>query len=553
ERLQMTNKFLDSIVENIPNMIFVKDAEQLRFDRINRAGEELLGLSRGVFLGKNDFDFFPPEQAQFFTSKDREVLKQNVVVDIPEEPIETAHGRRWLHTKKIPVFDDQGTPRYLLGISEDITERKQLADRLQQAHEELERRVEDRTADLVKANDELQREIAERQKATEALGRSEEQLRQAQKMEAIGRLAGGIAHDFNNMLSVILGYSALIGSELAQNDPVRGDLREIEKAASRAADLTKQLLAFSRQQVMAPKIVNLNEVIAGMDKMLRRVIGEDVELRIVPTPHVGRVKVDPGQIEQVILNLVVNARDAMPNGGMLTIETGNAEIDEKYAAEHIGAKPGAHVMLAVTDTGIGMDAPTQARIFEPFFTTKEQGKGTGLGLSTVFGIVQQSQGTIWLYSEPGRGTSFKVYLPRTREIADVLSTHSSAPPAARGSETILLVEDEEQVRVLARNILKKNGYQVIEAQNAGEALLLCERFSGKIHLLVTDVVMPKVSGRELVERLSPQRPEMKVLFMSGYTDDTVVHHGVLDAGIHYLQKPLTPDALGRKVREVLDL
>jgi len=384
------------------------------------------------------------------------------------------------------------------------------------------------------------------------LRQTEEQLRQSQKMEAIGTLAGSVAHDFNNLLSVIISYSDLLIEGMPSNDPMRADLQQIARAGQRAGDLTRQLLAFSRQQVLQPKVVNINEAIAGMAKMLARLIGEDIELSLLPGRGRGTVFVDPTQIEQVVLNLVVNARDAMPRGGKLTIESSDVDLDQSYASEHLGVKPGPYVMLSVSDTGAGMDPATQSRIFEPFFTTKERGKGTGLGLSTVFGIVKQSGGSIWVYSEPGEGTSFKIYLPRAIESEQSQERTSILPHTLRGTETILLTEDEEQVRALACAILRKHGYHVIDAASAGDALLICEQFKGAIHLLLTDVVMPRIGGRQLWERLSPLRPGMKVLFMSGYTDDAIIHHGVLSSEFAFVQKPLLPLVLLTKLRSVLD-
>ena len=400
------------------------------------------------------------------------------------------------------------------------------------------------------------RDVTERKRSEIALRKTEEQLRQAQKMEAIGNLAGGVAHDFNNLLSVILGYSLLLAEDLTPSDPRRADLEAIAGAGQHGVDLTRRLLAFSRQQILQPKIVNLNDVIAGLERMLRRLIGEDIELNVLAATGLDSVQVDPGQIEQVVMNLVVNSRDAMPNGGKLTIETSNVELDQAYADEHVGAKPGPHVMLAVTDTGVGMDRSVLDHMFEPFFTTKEKGKGTGLGLATVFGIVQQSRGNIWVYSEVGKGTTFKVYIPvaAAYEGGKTPTNRPTQLPkgALRGNETILLVEDDDRVRTLARSILRRLGYHVLDARSGGDALLICEQHQAEINLMITDVIMPRMSGRQLAERLRVVRPQMKVLFMSGYTDNSIIHHGVLDSGVEFLQKPITPDSLAQKVREVLD-
>jgi two-component system, cell cycle sensor histidine kinase and response regulator CckA len=395
-------------------------------------------------------------------------------------------------------------------------------------------------------------DLTERKRVEDALQRSEGLLRQSQKMEAIGSLAGGVAHDFNNLLSVILSYSSMLIADLKPADPMRADLQEVQAAARRAADLTRQLLVFSRQQILQPTLVDLTESALQIERLLERLIGEDIELTTTGTPALGKVMVDPSQIEQIIMNLAVNARDAMPDGGTLAIETADVVLDAAYAAEHAGVTPGPHVMLAVADTGIGMDKALQARIFEPFFTTKEKGKGTGLGLAIVFGIVQQSAGSITVDSEPGRGTTFRMYFPRADDAAGQECEPASATALTlRGVETILLVEDEEQVRNVARMMLCRSGYEVLEAQSGGDALLICEQHPAPIHLLLTDVVMPRMNGRQLADRLRPLRPEMKVLFMSGYAENAIIQHGILDADIALLQKPLTLEALTRKVRLVL--
>jgi two-component system, cell cycle sensor histidine kinase and response regulator CckA len=387
--------------------------------------------------------------------------------------------------------------------------------------------------------------------------RTEAQLLHAQKMEAVGRLAGSVAHDFNNLLSVILGYSSMLLMDLEASDPLRPDIDLIRAAGEKAAGLTRQLLAFSRQQVLEPRLIDLNELLSDAERMLRRLLGEDVELLMLYDESIPRVLVDPGQIDQVVMNLAVNARDAMPDGGKLTIETKATVLDADYASDHLGVSPGNYVMLAVSDTGVGMDKETQSRIFEPFFTTKEAGKGTGLGLSTVFGIVRQSGGNVWVHSEPGKGTSFKVYLPVARREAGAEggpAQHDAPvePATLQGTETILLVEDQDEVRRVAQQILSRAGYHVIAAANAGEALICCERHPGTIHLLLTDLVMPQMSGHELAGRLVPARPEMRVLYMSGYTDRAILQQRILDSGLAYVQKPLVPERLARRVREVLD-
>ena len=382
--------------------------------------------------------------------------------------------------------------------------------------------------------------------------RLQTQLVQSQKMEAVGRLAGGIAHDFNNLLTVITTSCDLLLEDLAATDPKREDVDQVRKAADGAAALTRQLLAFSRQQVLTPQIVNLGDVVYGVEKMLRRVIGEDVDLVTVLGSDVGAVKADVGQLEQVLMNLAVNARDAMPTGGKLTIETANVEHDPDYAREQEAAPVSRFVMLAVSDTGTGMDEATKARIFEPFFTTKEVGKGTGLGLATVYGIVRQSGGFIWVYSEPGLGTTFKIYLPQVDAVAAGSAARATPTTSHRGTETVLLVEDAAAVRAVIHEALARQGYTVLDAPNGAEALRIAAGHPGPIHLLLTDVVMPGLSGRQLSDQLAQIRPETKVLYTSGYTDDAIVRHGVLESGIAYLQKPFSVDGLARKVREVLD-
>ncbi len=392
---------------------------------------------------------------------------------------------------------------------------------------------------------------AERDESQTALADTEEQLRQIQKLDAIGQLAGGVAHDFNNILMAQLGYCDLMEEALREDDPLASDLAEIRQCAERAASLTRQLLAFSRRQPLQPEVLDVNELIANTEKMLQRLIGEHIELSTTFASDLGKIEADPGQIEQVIVNLAVNARDAMPDGGRLSIETANVHLDEDYVGDHVGAAAGPHVMLAVSDTGCGMDANTRTRLFEPFFTTKQHGKGTGLGLATVYGIVKQSGGNIWVYSELGKGATFKVYLPQVE--AEPAEHAQRRTGADRGKgEFVLVVEDEHAVRVLLGRMIDNLGYRVHVAANGGEALLAVEEQGLRPDLLITDVVMPGMAGPDLATRLARTHPTLKTLFMSGYTDNAVVHHGILDRETPFIQKPFNIMTLAAKIREVLD-
>ncbi len=518
-------RFADSVFENIPHQIVVRDAVEFRYQRMNRAAEAFLG--RTDLIGKSRRDMFEPELASRLEELDREALRTKLPVEWPDMLVPRAGGpARWLRVKTAAIHGHDGAPIGIISISEDVDDRHRFEDKLAELNAELESRVLART---------------------EELARSQEQLLQAQKMEAVGRLAGGVAHDFNNLLTIIIGHTDLLCEELDEANPIRTDLVEVRDAAERAAGLTRQLLAFSRRQVLAPKLVNLDDIIAGMHKLLRRVIGEDVELRLVGAQQVGAVRVDPGQMEQVLMNLAVNARDAMPRGGTLVLETAAIELD---GTVH-DLPAGSYTMVSVRDSGTGMDDETKHRIFEPFFTTKGPGKGTGLGLATVFGIVQQSGGAIEVISQLAVGTTFRLYFP----VAQGRATAQQAPIKAalpRGTESVLLVEDEDGVRSLFSNALTRAGYRVIEASNGEQALAVAASHPGPIDLLLSDVVMPKMSGRELLARVAEARPTMKVLFMSGYTDDMIIHHGI-DRDFAFIQKPVTAEQLMHKVRAVLEL
>jgi two-component system cell cycle sensor histidine kinase/response regulator CckA len=492
--------FWRALVEASPDLVLVVDVT----GTIVFANRVVSVYAERGIVGGKIWEFAVGDAHTRLTEKLAQVIETRKAVVYENQGLRADGSPGWYEVRAIPVVVDGKVDR-LIWASSDITERKRL----------------------------------------------EEQLRQSQKMEAVGLLAGGVAHDFNNLLSVILSYSGMIADRRRSWEDASTDAREIHRAALRAADLTKQLLAFSRQQILAPAVLDVNHVIKGMETLLRRLTGEDVALSLVTSRAVGCVHADAGQLEQVILNLVVNAREAMPRGGNLTIETSEVEVDAMHANEALGRKAGAHVRIAVTDTGTGMDAATREHIFEPFFTTKE--KGTGLGLSTVFGIVRQSGGHVGVETEPSRGTTFTILLPRVdSSLALATPQATGLPSSLAGSETILLVEDDEQVRALACAILRKQGYTVLDAQNGGEAFLVCESHEAPIHLLLTDVVMPRMNGRELAKRLASLQPGMRLLYMSGYTSDSVVHREVLDSGVAFLQKPITPESLARKVRELLD-
>ncbi|MBN1567234.1 MAG: PAS domain S-box protein [Acidobacteria bacterium] len=505
EAIKESHEYLNRILNATSDGIFVKDNEY-KLVLVNDSFCAFRDKRREDLLGKTGMEELPEEMAKIIMQQEEEVLKTGRE-QLGEEIFPNAQGNRpsILMVKRSLLTDRKGN-RQIVTVGRDITQYKQL----------------------------------------------EAQFLQAQKMEAIGALAGGVAHDFNNLLNVINGYSELVLETLEPDNPIREDIGHIRTAAQNAASLTTQLLAFSRKQILQPEILDLNETITQMSTMLRRVIGEDIEIAAVTQPDLGLVNADPGQIQQIIMNLAINARDAMPRGGKLTIETANFDCDEDYVKDHPAVKAGPYVMLAITDNGIGMDEETKTHLFEPFFTTKAKGKGTGLGLSTIYGIVKQSNGFIWVYSELGKGTTFKVYFPRAQDTVVKTTAKAKAEPESGGSETVLVVEDEASVRELACRILKERGYTILEASNPKDAEALAETYEGKIHLVLTDVVMPGMSGKELVCRLKSIRPDIKALFTSGYTDNSITHQGILDPGVAFLQKPFTVKDMISKVREVID-
>ncbi len=506
-----------------PHPVFILDvSDDARFQitAFNAAEERLVGLSSEETSGRFVDELFPADVARALLAKYRHCVETRGVISYDEE-IDVPAGHRHCATTLVPVVDDAGRVRRIIGVSRDVTDEKNAVAALRASEARLRR-----------------------------LAEAEERARQSQKLEALGLLAGGLAHDFNNLLSVILSYAEFLGEDLEPEDPRRADVAQVKGAGERAMDLTRQLLAFSRNQELEPRTIDLRESVRGIERLLRRMIPASVQIVVVHAPALGGVRADPGQVEQILLNLALNARDAMPTGGTLAIKTANVLLDAAAASE-LGTAPGAYVTLSVTDEGIGMDAETRARACEPFFTTKEAGKGTGLGLATVLGVVRQRGGAIRIESAPGRGTSFEVYLPRVGDAAPSVSALRPPSMALQGTETILVVEDESHVRALAGTILRRAGYHVLEAQSAGDALLIGEQHGGAIDLLFTDLVMPYLHGEQLAERLTALRPRMKVLYVSGYGAPTGRGRPG-EPGIAFIQKPITPEALCRKVRLTLD-
>jgi two-component system cell cycle sensor histidine kinase/response regulator CckA len=496
------------LAENVREVFFVVDPVTGVAQYVNPAYETVFGHSREYAYNTPYAwtETIHPDDREIALSSERTASQAGQPSTAEFRIVRPDKSIRWIRGQAAPVRDATGEIIRLVGIAEDVTDLK----------------------------------------------RAEQQFREAQKMEAVGRLAGGVAHDFNNLLTVIMSYGELQAAEFRTGDGHREDLDEIVAAAKRASELTKQLLAFSRQQVLEPQVLDLNILVRNVSKMLRRLIGEDIDLIAKLAPKLGAVRADPGELEQVLMNLVVNARDAMPNGGMVTIETTNVDLSEEFAGIHESVAPGAYTVLSVSDSGEGMSDATKARIFEPFFTTKERGKGTGLGLASVFGIVKQSGGYLWVYSELGRGTALKIYLPRVTAPADALRERDAPAIVRGGSETILVVEDEPAVRAVIKTVLGRRGYTVIEAARPDIALALPDTLPCAPDLMMTDVILPGLNGRELARALEAKWPGLKVLYVSGYTDEAIVRHGVLEPGVSFLEKPFSPDGLSRKVRQVLD-
>ena len=514
EVIRASQKMIEEIINAIPVRVFWKDRNLMYLGCNSIFARDAGFTDPKDVIGKDDFQMGWREQAELYRADDRKVIESGCSKLLIEELQTTPEGNTiTLLTSKIPLRNSDGEIGGVIGTYYDITDFK--------------------------------RADAEKEKL-------QAQLQQAMKMEAVGRLAGGVAHDFNNLLTVIIGYSELLQQKIGKESPMHGDVEEIKRAGERASSLTQQLLAFSRKQIIEPKVVRLDLLVADMQAMLIRLIGEDIALQATTGKSLGSVKVDPGQFQQILMNLAVNARDAMPDGGKIVIETANVDLDEGYCAVHPYIFPGRFVMLSVSDTGHGMSDEVKAQIFEPFYTTKERGRGTGLGLATTYGVVKQSGGSIEVYSEVGIGTTFKIYLPRVEE-ETLPSVKDDRPQDMRGgSDIVLVVEDEDIVRNLCVRILERLGYKVLQARNGAEAIALAQEYGDRVDILLTDVVMPGMNGAELARQLVLHHPKMKVLFTSGYTGDAIVRHGILDEGVSFIGKPYTPSALAKKVRGVLD-
>ncbi|MCJ7617786.1 MAG: response regulator [Desulfobacterales bacterium] len=545
-KLKENEQWLSTTLKSIGDAVIATDAEGF-VTFMNPIAEVLTGWKQEDAGGKpltDIFDIINEETGKQVEDPVTKILREGVVVGLENHTllIHKDGTRLPIDDSGAPIRDEKGNIAGVVLVFRDITARRRAERDLQVAYDQS----------IIYAQ-ELKEQVEERKRTEEEKNKVEAQLIQAQKMEAVGRLAGGVAHDFNNLMAVVIGHSDLMLMHLSKENPLCNNVEEIKKAGNRAASLTQQLLAFSRKQILKPKVINVNEIITNMKNMLGNLIGEDVQLQTALDSELGRVECDPARLEQVIMNLVINARDAMPRGGKITIETTNVDLDETYVSKHgIELKPGSYVLLEVSDTGIGMDKEVQNQIFEPFFTTKEKGKGTGLGLSTVYGIVKQSGGLIWVYSEVGLGTAFKIYLPVVYKELDSVQKEQTPVSDLRGSETILVVEDDDLVRNMTRYVLHGYGYKVLEAASGEEALQISKLHTEPIQLLFTDVIMFKMSGRDLAELVESYRPEIKVLYMSGYTENAVVRHGVLKKDVEFIAKPFSPKGLARKVREVLN-
>ncbi len=628
KELAQNSAFIESILENIPDIVTVVDSREFRLVRLNRAAEKLLLSSREKLLGSSLPEQFSTVHAEFYRQKYQEVLRKKAPVDIPEARMIDRDGQlHWLHCKMIPLAGQDGAIDYIISVCEDITEKKQIEEerrRLAEAVSQLDESVmiTDRNGDILFVNPAFERNTGYSREEvlgcnprilksgvhepsfykemwqTLAAGRTwkgeitnkrkngdlfiekstispifdekgqivtyiavkddvteqralEEQLHHAQKMETIGRLAGGVAHDFNNMLCVILGTVQLLLMREEKESPILGELRQIQQAAMRSADITRQLLAFSRKQVIDPKVININPLIKDVTKMLQRLLGEDIDILFFPAEELHNIKVDPGQLHQIVSNLAINARDAMPEGGKLTLETANVSFDEQYCRFHPGFRPGSFVMLAISDNGTGIDPEILPHIFEPFFTTKDQDKGTGLGLASVYGAVKHSGGFINVYSEPGQGTSFKIYFPACVEDVEDVSPEAALREEGVRPLTILLVEDDSMVRLLTENMLATLGHSVLVATSPDQALEICMDEGERIDLLLSDVILPGMTGKQLFSRIQQIAPQMRVLYMSGYTANVIAHQGVLDDEVIFLQKPFSIQELEAKIAEAM--